>query len=482
MVGNIPMSLLYNVKWVSLSQVIRVLCQVLAMVFFSRYLTPIEIGIMAMTVIVVNFVNVLRDMGSSAAIIQKDNVTDELICSVFYLNLLMGAGLFFLVYFCSGLIAAFFKEPLVSSTLSLVAIAFPINSVTSVHLALLERDSKFNKIAAVEIFSSLLSLSIAVLYAMNGGGVYSLVLQTLLYSVLSSLGFWFYSKWLPKFKFSLIDIKSIFSFSSNLIGFNIINYFSRNSDQIIIGRFFSADLLGQYSLAYRIMLFPVQNITFVLTRSLYPLLSRLQNDPKEAYKIYLKTLRAISFIIPPLMLGVCAVSDEFVLFVFGNKWVQIPGILVWLAPVAIMQSLVSTTGAVFMSHAKTNVLLRISIYNAFLQISAFLIGAFYSLKVLVILYCAANVLMFVPNMYLAFSVIGGRFVELFQTIWKPLFSAFVMYSVLRYFSEDFVSHNVLGLSLIMKIIMGILVYFFCVLVLEHKMLLKFLSRQKRLSN
>ncbi|WP_251268608.1 oligosaccharide flippase family protein, partial [Enterobacter hormaechei] len=92
-----------------------------------------------------------------------------------------------------------------------------------------------------------------------------------------------------------IDIKSIFSFSSNLIGFNIINYFSRNSDQIIIGRFFSADLLGQYSLAYRIMLFPVQNITFVLTRSLYPLLSRLQNDPKEAYKIYLKTLRAISF-------------------------------------------------------------------------------------------------------------------------------------------------------------------------------------------
>ncbi|HHF7900549.1 TPA: oligosaccharide flippase family protein, partial [Escherichia coli] len=214
-------------------------------------------------------------------------------------------------------------------------------------------------------------------------------------------------------------------FSSNLVAFNFLNYFSRNSDQIIIGRFFSSATLGQYSLAYRLMLFPIQNITFVLTRSLYPILSRSQSDDKGSFNIYIQTLRVISIIIPPLMLGLAIVSHEFVLVFLGEKWFLVSTLLMWLAPVAIMQSMVSTTGSVFMARAKTNILLYISIYNAFLQIGAFIIGGFYDINTLVILYLIANVLMFFPNMYLAIRVLKGNYLIFLKVITKPIIFSLV---------------------------------------------------------
>lgn len=464
------MGLFNNVKWVTISQLIKVVCQLLGMIIFSRFLTPGEIGVMSMTLIVVNFVNVLRDMGSSAAIIQRDELTDSLKCSVFFLNLSLGFFLFIIAFSLSGVIANFFKEPELANTVKIVAIAFPINSMTAVHLALLERESKFNKTAVVEITASILALVMAVFFVIYGAGVYSLVIQTVLYAIISALGFWIYSGWLPKFRFKLDDVRSIFRFSSNLVGFNFINYFSRNSDQIIIGRSFSSAVLGQYSLAYRVMLFPIQNITFVLTRSLYPVLSRLQENNVEAVSTYFKVIKTIAIVIPPLMLGMAVVSHDFVLVVFGAQWTMVADMLIWLAPVAIMQSMVSTTGSVFMSRARTDLLLKISLYNSILQVGAFVIGGLFSIAVLIKLYLIANVFMFVPNMYLAVKEIGGGFISFLSVIIRPLLAAAMMAILLMVVSDYIDVFSMEGMTaLILKVALGILFYCVSILIFEWKL-------------
>lgn len=461
------MGMLHNVKWVSLSQITKILCQLLGMVLFSRYLSAKEFGIMSMALVVVNFVNILRDLGSSAAIIQRDSVSEELKCSVFYLNLIFGCILLVLFIILSPLISVFFKEPDLVFIIISLSICFPVNSSTAIHLSLLERESKFNLTAKVEIISSVLALIIATLLVVNGGGIYSIVSQTIAYSLFSAIGFWFISGWTPKLIFSLSEVKSILRFSSNLIGFNIINYFSRNSDQIIIGKFFNATLLGYYSLAYRIMLFPIQNITFVLTRSLYPILSRLQNDKKSAFEIYLNTLKTISIIIPPMMFGLAVVSKDFITVVFGEQWTPVSSILIWLAPTAILQSLISTTGSVFMSQGKTDLLLKISIYNAILQISSFFVGGFFSLPIMVKLYLGANILMFLPNMYLAISLLKGSFLTFMASFLKNLILATIMalfvylLSLIPFFSEIAVF-----CSLILKVIIGIVLYVFLLFMFE----------------
>lgn len=477
------MGLLNNVKWVSYSQIIKVASQLLGMVVFSRYLTPREIGLMSMTLIVVNLANIFRDLGSSAAIIQRENLTDSLKCSVFYLNLALGLFLFILGISFSGVVSSFFNEPEISWMIKFISIAFPINSITAIHLALLERESKFNKTAKVEIFSSLISLGVAVFFATHGAGVYSLVIQTLLYSIISAIGFWMGSGWMPSTKFRLHDIKSIFSFSSNLVAFNFINYFSRNADQIIAGRFFNATILGQYSLAYRIMLFPIQNITFVLTRSLYPILSRMQHNYTESADIYLKTLKTIAIIIPPLMMGLAVVSYDFVIVVFGPQWTPIVDMIIWLAPIAIMQSMVSTTGSVFMSHGKTNTLLYISIYNAILQIASFVVGGIYSIDVLIKLYLIANIFMFIPNMALAMKILRGGFFDVLCTIIRPLLAAVFMSVFVIYFKRTFLGAEFNPFfSLTICVLLGIVSYSVVLILIEWKYITGMIrSKKKNLS-
>lgn len=466
------MGLVSNVKWVSLSQIVKITCQLVGMVIFSRYLAPKEIGIMSMATIVVNFINIIRDMGASAAIIQKEQVSEELKRSVFTLNLIIGIVIFVLMLGASRPISMFFEEKQLTLVICLIAFAFPITSSTSIHLSLLERESKFFKTAKIEVVSSILSLIFGVIAAMNDFGVYSLVVQTLLYAVLSSIGFWCCSSWKTRTGWSTNEIKGIFKFSSNLVGFNFINYFSRNLDQIIVGRFFGSAVLGIYSLAYKVMLFPLQNITSVLTRSLYPVLSRLQNDKKQGGEIYLNTLRFISIIIPPLMLGLSSVRYDFINVIFGAKWIEMAHILFWLAPTAILQSIISTTGSVFMSGGRTDLLLKVSVFNALLQICAFMIGAAFNLNVLVKMYFIANLIMFFPNLGLALLILNKNIRSAIAFIYKPILCSIAMYFVVAYCINKLQS---IGFSadirLLFSILIGVLSYSIFLLIIDGKDLL-----------
>ncbi|MCP6587856.1 oligosaccharide flippase family protein, partial [Klebsiella pneumoniae] len=113
----------HNVKWVSLSQCFKISCQLLGLVVFARYLTPEEIGVMSLTLVVVNFVNILRDMGSSAAIIQRVYIDDRLKNSVFVFNVLIGCFLFFIFYFLSNDISSFFKKVELAGTIKAISFA-----------------------------------------------------------------------------------------------------------------------------------------------------------------------------------------------------------------------------------------------------------------------------------------------------------------------------------------------------------------------
>ncbi|WP_421016166.1 oligosaccharide flippase family protein, partial [Klebsiella michiganensis] len=176
-----------------------------------------------------------------------------------------------------------------------------------------------------------------------------------------------------------VEIKGLLGFSGNLTLFNFINYFSRNMDSMIIGRYMSSSILGAYSLAYRLMLFPIQNLTFVVNRALFPVISRYQDDNKKLKESYLNTLFYILMIVIPLMTGLAILNEAFVNLVFGHNWSLTASILVWLAPTGIIQAMLSTTGTVFMAKARTDVLMRLGIIGAVLQISAFILGSQYNI-------------------------------------------------------------------------------------------------------
>lgn len=436
------MNLINSAKWVAFSQFFKVIVQLVNIVYLARLIPPSEYGIMAMALVVINFGLLIRDLGTAAAIIQRKEIDDGIINSIFWLNLFMGLFIAVAIIFASPLIASFFHTPKLIYVLLLISLIFPISSSSAAHLALLERASKFRVISLIEIFSALIGLISALILAYQGYGVYSLVIQTIVLNVFSTILFWKISKWRPQlsmmFKFS--GLKQIVGFSVNLSLFNFVNYFSRNTDSFIIGRFMPSSVLGAYSLAYRVMLFPLQSLTFVVSRSLLPILSHHQNDNAIIRKTYSNCVFSILYLVVPLMSGLAYLSSPFVSVIFGNQWTLTAEILKWLAPTAIIQAVLSSTGTVFIAKGRTDLLLKLGILGTFLYVLSFLIGVNFDIITFSKLYFIANVLNFFPAMILMMRLIEGSLFTLLNKCFVIFFINFGMLAFLYFIDGlDFIN-------------------------------------------
>lgn len=455
------MSLLSNAKWNSFSQFFKVIVQVINIVYLAKLIPPSEYGVMAIALVFVNLANLLRDLGTSASLIQRRTLSHSLINSVFWFNVLMGIVLAIIIAIISPLVAGFYEQGKLINILCLLSITFPLASCATVHLSLLERESKFRVISLIEIISASASVIVAIIMANEGYGVYSLVMQSLIINASSAIMFWRVSGWKPTLKgfINWSEIKDIFHFSSRLAGFNFVNYFSRNMDSFIIGKFMSTVILGNYNLAYRIMLFPVQSLTFVMSRSLYPILSSSQDDNELIKCNYLKCVVYILSISAPLMTGLAFFSNDFVRVVFGDNWSLTGNILHWLAPTAIIQSILSTTGAVFTAKGRTDILFRLGILGALLQVTAFIIGVKFNILVFSALYLLANIINFFPVMYTLLKLIDCPFSVFLKEIFIIIPSTLIMLCFLFFYGEGVSISTSVLINIILQSLIGAVVYF-----------------------
>lgn len=418
------MTIRSNVRWTALAQVARVGYQLLGLLILSRLLPPDAFGLVAMGAVVTNFANLVRDLGTAAAVIQRKELSHETTATAFWISVVAGCVIGALVVASSPLLAAFFRRSELVPLLIVLAVSFPLTGLGSVHQALLERDSRFPEIARIEVLSGAVGLMLAIVAALAGAGPYSLAFQAVSVAAMSTLQLWRASRWRPKgWYWRRAEVKEIWGFSGGLIGFNIVNYFSRNADSMIIGRVLGGSSLGAYSLAYRLMLFPVQNLTHVLTRAMFPVFSRKQEDPNLVGSVYLRIIRSIAVITAPLMMGVFALRDLIVVVVLGGNWTSVAVLLTWLAPVGFIQSILSTTGTVFMAAGRTDVLFRVGIASAVLQVIGFIVGIRWGAEGIAISYLVTNFVISFPAMSLAVRNVDRTLVDVLKAIAVPMMCA-----------------------------------------------------------
>lgn len=463
------MSLLSSAKWNACSQFFKIFIQLINMVYLATIIPPSQYGIMAMAAVIMNLGVLLRDLGTASAIIQKKDISDSLINAIYWFNLAIGLFIAVIVSSISPLVANIYREPSLTEILVILSVIFPISSSGAAHLALLERESKFRIVALVEIASSFSSVVIAIILAKLGYGVYSLVFQSIIMNSVSALLFWKYSGWAPKFFPPNIfsQLKEIFGFSANLSIFNIINYFARNADSFIVGKFMSAAILGNYNLAYRIMLFPLASLTFVFGRSLYPIMSRSQDDVLYIKKVYLQCVFWVLFFSAPIMSGLAYFSSPFISIVFGKEWMLTSQILIWLAPTAILQSVISTTGAVFSSKGRTDILLVLGIIGSVLQVASFIIGVQFDIVTFAKCYFIANIINFFPPMVMALKLLNDNLIGLFKVILPVIISTSIMIVALCYLNYIKPVGNGNVILLVSESLAGALIYFISIILMSN---------------
>lgn len=405
-----------NARWVLLSQSVRILSQLISITVLARLLPPRAYGIMALALVVMNLANLFRDLGTSAAIIQAEKLSNSLKNTVHWSNVALGVVVGLGVTISAPIMALAFREPQLRSVLLLVALVFPVSAFSLAHQALLERESRFSRVVLAEIVSSLSGVVAAILAAIAGAGVFSLALQLIVAAVVATALILKNSDFKPAWQWCRSDFNSIVHFSGNLSLFNFINYFIRNADSMVIGRVLGAIPLGIYFMAYRIMLFPVQNLSYVATRALFPVMSRNVERPQQIAELYLKSVGLISLVSAPLMAGLFALRELFVTTVLGDKWHAAIVILAWLAPIGFIQSLVSTSGAVSMARGRTDQLVRLSLLSATVQLPAFIIGARWGLQGVAACYLLANILLAFPTFHFIGALVGVTVRMLLRTV------------------------------------------------------------------
>lgn len=466
---------LSSIKWVGLSQSIKVITQVASLIILTKYISVSDYGIMAIATAITNFALVIRDIGISSAIIQKKNINEELNNTLFVVSLSVGTGCFIFVSLLSPIISYIYEVKEIIYVLIALALSFPIASITCVQQALLERESKFELVAKIEVFSYLSSFFIALTLAVNNVGVYSLVAQVVSISLISSILLMFISPWKPSISFSYSHFKEVVSFTGNVTAFNIVNYISRNFDNLIVGKCFSPTILGEYSLAYRLMLFPLQSLSVIFTRTLLPKMSRNQDNINECQKLFFDVVFIISAITAPMMMGLFILKDEVVYYFFGESWLAVSPLLTWLAPIGYLQSIVTTTGVAFMALGYARKMRQMGVVGALLFLTSFLIGANFSISTFAMCYLIANVINFCIVFYFLLDILKSNFKQLFGIISPSIISSLFMgggVAVIKFYYPEL--HSMIELFGV--VILGACAYFIVLLTLFRNRVMYYRKR------
>jgi len=464
---NIAKEAIKGVKWASVSQLGRQIIQYTTTIILAALLTPSDFGLMAMAIVIVGFLEIFKDLGTAAAIIQNQNLSDESLSSIFWVNVGFGALVAFIVFLAAPLGAEFYNNSKIEDILKVLSISFIWSSFGIVQKKLLEKELKFDLLAKIELIGVAIGAVVGITLALLEFGVWSLVFQSLSIAVITTSLLWIINSWRPTIFFSYQKIKPIISYSLNLVGYNVFNYFVRNTDYLLIGKYLGERELGHYYLAYKIMLSPLQNVSLVVSRVIFPIYSKRQNDNERFRKIYSKVANAISFLTFPLMIGVFVLSDLFAVTFFNNKWdtALLALLLMILAPVGLIQSIATTTGSIYQAKGKTDWMFRWGVISGIIYVTGFFIGLNWGVIGVAVSYLISSIIMLYHVFAIPFKLIELKFSEFTIIFKESLLISTILFFVLLVLKFILVNILVSELLFAILIIVGLIVYAFSMKIL-----------------
>jgi O-antigen/teichoic acid export membrane protein len=293
-----------------------------SIVFFllARLLGPENFGLIALALVFITFAQAFVDQGFSEAIIQRQEIEEEHLHTAFWSSLLLGTIFTAATVAFSGNIAAIFREPKLAPLIKWLSINFVLTAFSSVQIGMLRREFAYKALATRSLIAIILSGSLSIVAALQGYGVWSLVIQQLSNKIIQTVVIWMHTKWTPKFIFSVRHFKEMFSFGINVVALRVLSFFSRRSDDLLIGYFLGSTALGYYTVAYRIIFILTELLTGVISRVTLSTFSRLQDNLEQLRKVFYKTTQMTSLIAFPVFIGLFIMAPQVGTIVFGKGW------------------------------------------------------------------------------------------------------------------------------------------------------------------
>jgi O-antigen/teichoic acid export membrane protein len=348
--------------------------QFVVSIVMARLLLPSQFGEMALVYAIAAFAQIFTDLGLGAAVVHAKRVSEELLSSAFWLNAVTGLGLTLLLSALAVPISLVYGNSNLVGLIIVTSLNFTF-SLGVVQLAMLERSFNFRRIAIIETSSMVIGTAAVPVFALLGLGVYSLVLGPLVTTLLLSTSLGISVRWWPKRGASRAALRELWNFSRGLVGFNAVNYWSRNLDNLLLGGTVSSADLGEYNRAYNLMMIPVGQMGGVLMRVVYPALARMRDEPARMGRAWSRAVAAAtgSFSLP-LTLTMAATAPALVEVLYGPKWTGMVTVLELLSLAAVPQIIGAAAGGPYRAAGRTGLLFKLGMISAALTVLAIVAG------------------------------------------------------------------------------------------------------------
>lgn len=425
----------------------------------ARLLSPAEYGIMAMIAIFIAVSNSIIDSGFSNALIRKIEIKQIDYNTVFFFNLFVSFILYILLYAISPAISNFFKEPVLVEVTRVIGWVLIINALAIIPRTIFIRNVEFKVQTKVSLISSIFSGIVGIGMAFYGMGVWSLVGQQLSRQLLNTLFLWIFCHWRPAWEFSRKSFKEMFGFGSKLLLSGLLNTIYKDIYYIIIGRFYASSILGQYTRAEQFNTIFSSNLTTVVQRVSYPVLSSIQEESerlREAYRKVIKTTMLISF---ACMLGLAAVAKPLILILIGAKWLPAVYFLQIICFAGMLYPLHAINLNILQVKGRSDLFLKLEIIKKVIAIGPIMIGIYCGIEYMLWGSVVSSFIAYFLNSYYSAGLIDyptiDQLKDILPTFLTSLTVAFIMWCVSLL---DWSVYLLLPIQLVLGILLAFFIY------------------------
>lgn len=448
----------------------------LSMVFsivLARLLTPVDYGLIALTVVFTNLSDILIDGGFSTTLIRKKEVDEYDFSSVWLISVTIATILYSIIFLIAPIVSNYYGEPQLNAVLRVIALILFIQAFSSVRTAFVNRTMQFKLLFKCNFLGTAVSGVLGIVAAKAGWGVWALVVQRLAQQFILTALLLVKLRWKMVWKFSLSRIKQMLNFSVGVVASSLINYFSSSLYSLIIGKKYSVEDLGYYEKGGQLPT-QVSLYTFgAMSNVLLPTLASYQSDLERVKQIVRKVVQMTAYLIAPMMVGLALVSEETVILLFTEKWLPIVPIMQWNCLYYFATPFMLINIQVFFALGDSGKRVKSELIRLGMMVfGALIFGVVLDCSVTELaLFCSVVAVLSDFVTYLDVrSMIGYSIKERISDFCLPCLSALIMGGVIlaveTFILSDLVCSNILSLTI--KVLIGIAVYCSLSIVLKLK--------------
>lgn len=353
-------------------------------IVLARLLTPADFGLVALIAVFFSISASLVDSGFTLALIREKTISQKDKTTVFYINIFISIILYIILWFAAPYIASFFDQPQLIWLARIMGLDIIFKAISIVQRAVFTQSLRFKLLSTIDISVSILTGIVAVILAYKGMGVWALAIKYFLSSLFVSIMFFIVNPWLPSGFINKNSFDRLFGFGSKLLITGMINMFFNNIYNLVIGKLFSPEILGFYDRAMNFYNQSISTVLIAVQQVTYPILSKVQDDPKRLKLAHQKLININAFINFPIATILFFTAEPIIVVLLGNKWLETIPFLQLLSLSGLIAHLGSINNNLFKVIGRSDLFLKTSVIGKVITILAIVIGIQFGIWGLVI--------------------------------------------------------------------------------------------------